>query len=66
MKAEMTLTVLEDGTLKIETGNLAGDHHASADEFIRELHKLLGGKRETKSTKEHHHHHQHQHEHHHH
>jgi hypothetical protein len=32
MKAEMQLTILEDGTISIQTGNMAGDHHASADE----------------------------------
>jgi hypothetical protein len=43
---------------------MAGEHHASADEFIK-LHQLAGGARETKSTREHHHHghHDHHHEH---
>ena len=67
MKAEMTLTILDDGTISIQTGNLAGEHHASADEFIRMVHELAGGARETKGTKEHHHeHHHYSHEHHHH
>ena len=35
MKAEMQLTFLEDGTISIQTGNMAGEHHASADEFIK-------------------------------
>ena len=35
MKAEMQLTILEDGTISIQTGNMAGEHHASADEFNR-------------------------------
>ena len=63
MKAEMELTILDDGTISIATGNLAGEHHASADEFIKLVHQLAGGARETKSTREHHHHrHTHQHQ----
>ena len=67
MKAEMELTILEDGTIKINTGNMAGEHHASADEFIKLVQQLAGGARESKSTREHHHHHHghHNHEHHH-
>ena len=63
MKAEMELTILDDGTISITTGNMAGEHHASADEFIKLVHQLAGGARETKSTREHHHHrHTHQHQ----
>ena len=43
MKAEMELTILEDGTISINTGNMAGEHHASADEFIKLVHQLAGG-----------------------
>ena len=43
MKAEMELTILEDGTISITTGNMAGEHHASADEFIKLVHQLAGG-----------------------
>jgi hypothetical protein len=45
--AEMELTILEDGTISISTGNMAGEHHASADEFIMLVHQLAGGARET-------------------
>ena len=45
MKAEMELTILEDGTISISTGNMAGEHHASADEFIKLVHQLAGGPR---------------------
>jgi hypothetical protein len=61
MKAEMHLTILDDGTISIKTGNLAGEHHASADEFIKLVHQLAGGDRETKSTRDHGHHHHHHH-----
>ena len=56
MKAEMQLTILEDGIISIQTGNMAGEHHASGDEFIKLVHQLTGGARETKSTREHHNH----------
>jgi hypothetical protein len=65
MKAEMQLTILEDGTISIQTGNMAGEHHASADEFIKLVHQLAGGGREMKSTREHHRHHHHHYDHHH-
>ena len=45
MKAEMELTILEDGTISINTGNMAGEHHASADEFIKLVHQLAGRRR---------------------
>ncbi len=64
MKAEMELTILGDGTITIKTGNMAGEHHASADEFIKLVQQLAGGTLDTQSTRQHqHHHHQHQQEH---
>ena len=64
MQAEMHLTILDDGTISITTGNLAGEHHASADEFIKLVEKLAGGGRDTKSTRDHGHQHGHHHGHH--
>lgn len=70
MAVEMTVEILADGVIKCETGNMAGEYHASADEFLKLVEKLAGGTRETKSTRgnvkahthqhasgEHHHHH---------
>ena len=57
MKAEMQIEILADGQIKITTGNLQGEHHTNADEFIKLITQLAGGARETQSTKEHHHHH---------
>jgi hypothetical protein len=37
----MELTILEDGTISISTGNMAGEHHASADEFINRCAPLV-------------------------
>ena len=59
MRVEMEVTILDDGVISIRTGDLSGEHHASADEFIKLIHQLAGGKRETKSLREHHHHHHH-------
>lgn len=64
MMAEMQLEILEDGTISIKTGNLAGEHHASADEFIKLVQQLAGGARDTQSTRQHHHHHNDTHQHH--
>ena len=61
MKAEMNIVIREDGSLVITTGDLQGEHHAKADEFMAMVEKLMGGPVEVKSTKGHHHSHTHQH-----
>ena len=35
--------ILEDGTVKITTGNLTGSNHKSADAFVEEVAADLGG-----------------------
>jgi hypothetical protein len=35
--------ILEDGTISIQTDDLAGPNHRSADELLKELGELLGG-----------------------
>lgn len=60
-KVEMELTVLEDGTVSVSTGDMSGENHLSADQMIKELQKLLGGVTVVKSTKEHLHKHEHKH-----
>lgn len=40
---KLTVTSLEDGTLKIETGDLSGTEHKSAEDFIKLLSTMLGG-----------------------
>lgn len=57
---EMTIRVLEDGTLRIETGDMGGVAHKQADDFLKEVQRLMGGQVEvTKSKDAHHHHHGH-------
>lgn len=60
------------GRMRVETGDMSGPHHASADEFIAMIEKLMGGTIEKKSKRKglkhsHHnhsgHHHEHKHEH---
>lgn len=48
---EFEVELKKDGRLSINTGDLHGAHHASADEFIKELTRLLGGKVEVKNKK---------------
>lgn len=35
--------ILEDGTITIETGDLSGPNHVSADKLLTELAEALGG-----------------------
>ena len=65
-KGEIDITILADGTCRIETGNMAGVKHQAADQFIKELERLMGGDvkiERTKSSHLHAHDHTHGHEH---
>lgn len=51
--AEMKLTVMPDGKIKIITdGPIPETLHASADELIKFLHRKAGGERETEKLYE--------------
>lgn len=63
MADEMKITVLPDGSLKIETGRVSAANHMSAEGFIREASRLLGGKVERKAKHGHTHSHDHNHDH---
>lgn len=43
LKGQLTIEILEDGQIKIETGNLEGPLHLSADQLLKEIQTLLGG-----------------------
>lgn len=62
---QMSVTILDDGTVRMETGDMGGVTHKAADDFLKEVQRLLGGAVEVKSTKgqAHHHHHDHEHGH---
>ena len=38
-----TITILEDGTIKIETDKVSAANHVNAEGFIREVFRLAGG-----------------------
>lgn len=52
MADQIKITILEDGTISIDTGAISGANHASADQFLGEIAKLAGGTRETQKKKE--------------
>jgi hypothetical protein len=39
----MLITVLPDGTLKIESDRISDTNHMSAEAFLRDANKLMGG-----------------------
>jgi len=59
MPDQIMIEILEDGTISYRTDKISGVNHASADEFLAELEKALGGKIVRRQTP---HKHQHQHE----
>ncbi len=65
-QAEISLEILEDGTIKWKTGRIPDAHHADADALQADLEAALGGevKRTSTAAKPHHvHHHDHVHQH---
>lgn len=46
------IEILEDGTISVKTDKVSQTNHHSADEFIAEMEKLAGSKRETTKTKQ--------------
>jgi hypothetical protein len=63
-KGTMTVEILDDGTVKTETGDMGGVDHKSADQFMADLARYLGGSvAETKIEHGHQHSHSHGHGH---
>lgn len=52
-KAQFEVTIEEDGTVSISTGNLQGPSHHSADDFIKMLQVTLGHDFTVKRNKGH-------------
>lgn len=44
----MDITILEDGTIKIESGKISAQQHMSAEAFLRNVAQVCGGKQERK------------------
>lgn len=48
MADQVKITILEDGTIKVETGKISGPNHLNAEQFLREMSRLAGGTVEIK------------------
>jgi hypothetical protein len=63
-KGQIDVRVLDDGTVRAETGDMGGVTHQAADNFLKFLATLVGGEVETTKAKHGHAHaHAHDHEH---
>jgi hypothetical protein len=61
MADKFEITVLPDGSLKIETDRISMPNHTSAERFFQEVLTAMGGKVDRKSKKHLHHEHSHHH-----
>jgi len=43
MADKIKVTILEDGTIKVDTDKISGPNHVNAEGFLREMFKLAGG-----------------------
>lgn len=65
---EIRVTVLEDGTIKLDTDRISMPNHIGAEAFVREVARLAGGTTTKKAKHKHghghhgHHHHEGEHE----
>lgn len=50
MPDQIQVTILEDGTIKVETGKVSGQNHMNAESFLREMSKLAGGPISVRKT----------------
>ena len=57
----MTITILDDGTIRTETDPVSQANHSNAEAFLRLVSELGGGKTERKRKHGHTHTHAHQH-----
>lgn len=56
-KGTMTVDILPDGRVRVESGDMGGVQHQSADDFMTGFTRLLGGEVTTEKVEEGHHHH---------
>ena len=47
MPDDMTIEILEDGTISVKTTEISEKNHLSADQLLDELENMLGGERKT-------------------
>lgn len=60
---EIKVTILDDGSVKIETGTFEGAKHSAAEAMLRDIGNALGKTTRTRAPHAHHHHHEHDHDH---
>ena len=48
---KITLTILDDGTAKMEVDGISGANHAQAERMVKEMSNLLGGPLQIKKQK---------------
>ena len=60
---EITVEILDDGSVKITTGTFEGAKHSAAEAMLREISSELGDTKRTRKPGAHHHHHDSEHEH---
>ena len=60
-KDQMNIEVLEDGTIRFDTGAFSGKNHQSAEDFLALVEEMAGGDANRSPKKDakkaHHHHH---------
>lgn len=52
----MTIRILDDGSVKIETSKVSPAAHVRAERFLGEVTRILGGTQDRKTKHGHHHH----------
>jgi hypothetical protein len=52
MADTMKIEIEEDGTISIQTSEISGKNHVSADEFVALIEEMGGGERSTKARKQ--------------
>jgi hypothetical protein len=51
-KDEIEIEILEDGTISVTTGKISAQRHVSADEFLKGIKEIAGGKTVTTKRKQ--------------
>lgn len=51
MADQIKITILDDGTIKVETDKISGPNHLNSEQFLREMSKLAGGEVTIKSKR---------------
>ena len=51
MSDKIKISILEDGTIKVETDAISPAAHMSADGFLKHIQKLAGGNTQTEEKK---------------